>query len=195
MENNENVEVLATFFKCKGKYYLICDNKTEEIKNYTINKLKEKLDLPFKVQFMDLSKNEIRNIICSLLDNNIDVSINKFYDKRDLKVKYEALFYSKIKCVQVYKVNSKGSIFRIKNNCNPYLYTELNGKKVLIEVSKDYAKNNLDNVYFLADDLTVVEKVTYDMLYNVIECDCIYKMDREEVNNKEKGKIIKKQLK
>ena len=90
--NNEYNISSVLFFRDRKSYYYNFNGKIHEINSITINKLKENLSVPFKVEFSDLSRAQIERIIGELLDSTIDVKIKKTYDKTNNLLKFEALF-------------------------------------------------------------------------------------------------------
>lgn len=193
MSNNSNYEKFNSsvlFFRSGKSYYYNFNGYTHEVNAITINKLKEKLILPFNVLFSGLSRAQIGRIIGSLLDNTTNVEIKKINDKKNNILRFEAIFTRQIKYIDTYKVPNVSSLYSRTTNCNPFLYTNINSNKVLIEVPKDYAKDNIENCYFLSCDLDSPEKQFFDSQYTELEYDYIYKLEKN-FNTK---KIIQKSL-
>ena len=90
----------------------------------------------------------------------------------------------KKKYIDTYKVPNVSSLYSRTTNCNPYSYTDMNLKKVLIEVPKDYVKDNDGDYYFLSCDLDIAEREFFDSLYAKLECDYIYKLEKDLSNKK-----------
>ena len=193
MSNNSNYEKFNSsvlFFRSGKSYYYNFNGYTHKVNAITINKLKEKLILPFNVLFSGLSRAQIGRIIGSLLDNTTNVEIKKINDKKNNILRFEAIFTRQIKYIDTYKVPNVSSLYSRTTNCNPFLYTNINSNKVLIEVPKDYAKDNIENCYFLSCDLDSSEKQFFDSQYTELEYDYIYKLEKN-FNTK---KIIQKSL-
>ena len=193
MSNNSNYEKFNSsvlFFRSGKSYYYNFNGYTHEVNAITINKLKEKLILPFNVLFSGLSRAQIGRIIGSLLDNTTNVEIKKINDKKNNILRFEAIFTRQIKYIDTYKVPNVSSLYSRTTNCNPFLYTNINSNKVLIEVPKDYAKDNIENCYFLSCDLDSSEKQFFDSKYTKLKYEYIYKLEKN-FNTK---KIIQKSL-
>lgn len=182
------------FFRDRKSYYYNFNGKIHEINSITINKLKENLSVPFKVQFSDLSRAQIERIIGELLDSTIDVKIKKIYDKTNNLLKFEALFIRQKKYIETYKVPNVSSLYSRKSDCNPFLYTSINSKKILIEVPKDYVKENDGDYYFLSCDLDITEKEFFDSRYTNLEYDYIYKMEKDLSSKKTIRKSLRKKF-
>lgn len=185
MNLNCVLETSVVFFRQgKSYYFKYNDQLSKKINSYTINKLKESLNVPFKVQFVGVSRVAIARIISNLLDNTMDVLIKRIKNNEDSLLRYEAIFVEQKKYVNAYKVLNKSNFYGRTLNCNPFLYIEINEKKVLIETTKDYAKNNTCDYYFIADELDEKEQEFFDKCYTELECDYIYRIDNQ-LNNKE----------
>lgn len=185
--NSKNETVL--FYRQGKKYYYKYHGQTSELNSITINKLKEKLPLPFKVKFYGLSRAQTGKIVGDLLQSMMHVELKKVSTSNSQALQYEATFTKKEQLVSVYKVPNISALYTRSNNCNPFIYTEVNGQKVLMEVTKDYAKNNPNDYYFLGSELTNEECTFFEILEQDLVCDYIYKLS--ETNNKVKRKIKK----
>ncbi len=192
--NNEDKISLVLFFRSGKSYYYNFNGKTCELNTITINKLKEKLSVPFKVQFSGLSRAQIGKVIGDLLDNTIDVKIKKINAKTNSLLKFEALFIRQKKYIETYKVPNLSSLYSRTTNCNPYLYTDISSKKVLIEVPKDYAKDNAGDYYFLSCDLDIAERDFFDSQYAKLEYDYIYKLEKDLSHKKTIQKNLRKRF-
>ena len=192
--NNEYNISSVLFFRDGKSYYYNFNGKIHEINSITINKLKENLSVPFKVEFSDLSRAQIERIIGELLDSTIDVKIKKTYDKTNNLLKFEALFIRQKKYIETYKVPNVSSLYSRKSDCNPFLYTSINSKKILIEVPKDYVKENDGDYYFLSCDLDITEKEFFDSRYTNLEYDYIYKMEKDLSSKKTIRKSLRKKF-
>ena len=53
-------------------------------------------------------------------------------------LKFEALFIRQKKYIETYKVPNVSSLYSRTTNCNPYLYTDMNSKKVLVLVTNKH---------------------------------------------------------
>lgn len=192
MNNNLNIselEISCLFFRCGKSYYYTYKGETYEINKISINKLKEKLTVPFKFRFLALSRAQIEKIVYSFLDKDTDVVYDKIIKHSVLML--EATFIHEKRYVDVYKVSDIGSLFDSANKWyNPFLYKTIDdSSKILIEVTKDYAKNNEGDYYFLSSDLDEVEREFFDSQYVKLECDYVYRIERDI--NAKKGKTKK----
>lgn len=181
MNSNLNYECIGKpvlFFRKGKSYYYNFNGKTCEVNAITINKLKENLSIPFKVQFSGLSKAQTGRIIVALLDNTMDVKIKKINTETSNLLKFEATFIRQKKYVEVYKVPNVSSLYSRTTNCNPFLYTTINSRKALVEVTKDDVKDNIENCYFLSCELDLSEKEFFASLYDKLECDYVYKLEK-----------------
>ena len=141
-----------------------------------------------------MSRAQIERIIGELLDSTIDVKIKKTYDKTNNLLKFEALFIRQKKYIETYKVPNVSSLYSRKSDCNPFLYTSINSKKILIEVPKDYVKENDGDYYFLSCDLDITEKEFFDSRYTNLEYDYIYKMEKDLSSKKTIRKSLRKKF-
>lgn len=193
LDNDLTKSVL--FYRSGKSYYYNFNGKTYEVNAITINKLKEKLSVPFKVQFSGLSRAQIGRVIGDLLDSTIDVKIKKINAETNNLLKYEAIFIRQKKYVEVYKVPNVSSLYSRSTNCNPFLYTSIKSKKVLIEVTKEHAKDNKGDYYFLSCDLDLSEKEFFCSLYDKLECDYVYKLENNLSDKKINQKRLRKNFK
>ena len=191
---NKNLQLSISFFRRGKSYYYNFNGEMYEINAITINKLKEKLNEPFKVQFYAMSRAQIEKVVADLLDNTMDVTIKKINSEKDNILRFEATFTQQKRYVEVYKVPNVSSLYSRTTNCNPFLYTDINSKKVLIEVSKEYAKNNADDYYFLFCDLDMAEREFFDSQYAILECDYVYKLEKDLSDKKIKQKRMRKKF-
>lgn len=197
--NNEYDVSPVLFFRNGKSYYYNFNGKTHEVNSITINKLKETLSVPFKVQFSGLSKVQMRSIIRDLLDRDlldsaIEVKMKKINTETNNLLTFEALFIRQKKYIEAYKVPNVSSLYSRKTNCNPFLYTSVNSKKILIEVPKDYVKENIGDYYFLSYDLDRTEREFFDSQYVRLEYDYIYKMEKNLSSKKTIQKSLRKKF-
>lgn len=194
-ENSEQKKYKVSFYR-QGKSYYFYDCKKEEsspVSAITMGRLKERLTLPFDVEFLGLSRAQMGKIVANLLQDTMDVEIIKVMSSKSNKLKFEAKFTKKEHKVSVYEVSGKSVLYSRSNNNNPFKYTEINGKKVLIEVAKEDILEETEKYYFLAEDLTPEERTFFDITEKDIICDYIYRLDNEvKMNNQGKRRIIRK---
>lgn len=192
---NNDVKLSVSFFRKGKSYYYELNEEIYEINNITINKLKEKLNVPFKVKFYTMSRAQIEKIIAYLLDSTMDVLIKQIAKEKDDMLIIEATFVEKKRYIETYKVPNISSLYSRTTSCNPFLYINKNSKKILIEVSKNFAKNNPGDYYFLYYDLDRSERDFFDSQYTKLECDYVYRMEKDLSHKKTKQKIKKNKLK
>lgn len=195
---NNNLKSSVTFTRNHGVkgghmlfYKLEGEKEIHEVTTIALNKLREMLNVPFKVQFYGMSKANVAFVLARLKDDTMNVEIISLVNKKNNLKRFEATFTRIKKFVEAYKVPNVSLLYSRSTNCNPYLYTEINSHKILIEVSKDYAKNNEGDYYFLSSDLSECEQEFFDILYTELEYDNIYKLEKEPINTKRKNKRLK----
>ena len=189
--NTSELGISVIFFRRGKSYYYTYKGETYEVNKISINKLKERLTVPFKVRFLALSRAQIEKIIYSFLDKDTDVVYDKIIKHNVLLI--EATFIHEKRYVDAYKIPNINSLYgRINKWYNPFLYKVVGSSKILIEVMKDYVKNNEGDYYFLSSDLDDVEKDFFASQYVKLECDYVYRIERE-INDK-RNKIIKKEM-
>lgn len=189
--NNDSV----LFYRYGKEYYFKYNGNVFSVSRVTIDKLKQKLSLPFKVTFSGLSRSQIGRIIKDLLQESMNVELIKIMKPESNILLHEARFMKKKQIVPVFKVPNERALYTRVNNNNPYVYTEINGKKILMEISKDDAKKNFSDCYFLAKDLTTSEKTFFDVLQSEIECDYVYSLNNEAFSYVQNKRRIRKKTK
>ena len=172
MDNNIDVDFII--YMINNEYWYKKDSINDKLTPWNLNKLRFKLKYPFKIGFYDIDKVSIKYITSLFLDNDIDISFNKkFVD--DGATGFDVVTFSKERqVINCYFIDDKCLLYGRVNNPNPYLLTEINNFLVLMEVSKDYAKENEGKYYFLENDLTLEEKDSLDVLYRKIIVDNVY---------------------
>lgn len=178
MSEIEQKQVLF-FRRGKSHYYKHKEN-ISELNAMTINLLKESLTLPYKVEFIGLSRAEVGRIISDLYDTGVEVKGNKIDDGPNHALHFIITFSEKKNTMDAIKIPYISNFYGRTNNINPYTIVNLNGKIILLEVTKDYAKQNEGDYYFLADELTDQEKNFFDSCYTKLEYDYLYKMQNEQ---------------
>jgi len=191
MEKNEQKKVLF-FRKGKSHYYKYKEN-ISEVDSWTINLLKNDLILPYKVEFVGYSQAEIGKVISDLYDMGVDIKGEKVDDRQRHALHFIVTFSEKKNIIDAFKIPYISNFYGRTNNINPYTIVDLNGKRVLLEVTKDYAKKNEGNYYFLADDLTDQERTFFDNCYIKLEYDLLYKLQRyDELLQISSAKVFKR---
>jgi len=169
----DEVKQKQVLFFRKGKsYYYKYEGNVTEVDAWTINLLKESLTLPYKVEFVACSRAEIDRIVSDLYDAGVEVSDTT----PNHALNYIVTFSEKKNTIIAIRIPYISNFYGRTNNINPYTIIELNGKRFLLEVTKDYAKQNEGTYYFLADDLTEQERTFFDAFYTKLEYDYLYKM-------------------
>lgn len=162
------------FFRSGKSYYYILNGYQYEVNDISLNKLMEELKLPFSVTFDGMSIAQIQKICGRLRYNDIECILN---NKGNQII---ANFYEKVYSIDVYCVPYKACLYGRNPECKPYILSNLGDKKILIEVTFDYATNCSENVYFLHDELTKSEQNFFSSLHTKLEVDCIYNIKQEE---------------
>ena len=189
-KETKNIEKKAIFYREGKKYYFNYNNKNYNCNNITINKLKEQLILPYKVEFIGLSRAQMGRVIADLLDKTTEFEIKRINNNNKL-LNHEVLFIKKQKVIDAYKMPNINCLYGRSKKCNPYILSNIFGKVILLEVPKDYVKLNKVDYYFLASDLTITEKETFDTCCIKIKCDYIYNLNYNKANEIEKSYIRK----
>ena len=191
-EKSEQKKYKVLFYRDGKSYYFYDCNKEEssQVSAITMNRLKERLTLPFDVEFSGLSRAQMGRIVNSLLQDMMNVEIIKIISPKSNVLKFEAKFTKKEFKVSVFEVSGTSLLYSRSNNNNPFKYIEINGKKVLMEVAKDDILDDLEKYYFLAEDLTSEERTFFDIVQKDIVCDYIYRLDNElKINNQGKNRV------
>lgn len=179
------------FYKGKeGPYYTI-DNNIQPVNGLTIpligvRILRSNVKLPYKISFTGYSKREIKTILAILYGVNMQIC--------KTEIDNEYIIVQKKYRVGVYELPNKGTAYGRKYNRNPYELTEINGRRVLLEVMKEYVQENDGKFYFLEDELEEIDRKSFSEYYKELEVDYIYKMQDNEYYNekpKKKAKIRK----
>ncbi len=161
------------FFKYKG-------NKLE-VDDWTINHLKLELTLPYKIRFVGYTKNEICKIVSDLYEPGVDINASRIKNEKfNRTLDYMITFSKKKNVVNAVKIPYNCNLYGRTNDINPYTIVNLNGKRVLLEVTKDYAKHNNGDYYFLAKYLTSEEIKFFSDCYQELEYDYLYRIPQEE---------------
>lgn len=192
---DSNKKQYKVFFYRQGKSYYFYDSKKEEtfeVSAVTITRLKERLTLPFDVEFSGLSRAQMGRIVNDLLQDTMDVEIIKVVSPKINKLKFKIKFTKKEHKLSVYEVSGKSVLYSRSNNNNPFKYVEINGKKVLMEVAKDDILDNSEKYYFLEEDLTMEERTFFDIAQKEVVCDYVYRLDNELKTHNQGKRIIRR---
>lgn len=165
------------FFRSGKKYYYNYQGDEREVNAITFNKLKEKLILPYKVDFIGFSRAQVGRVVSSLYEKNMNINIKKINDRTNHATHFIVTFYERKNVVEAFKIPYINNLYGRVNDINPYTIIDLNRKKILLEVTKDFVKNNDGDYYFLASDLTIDEQTFFDNCYTEIEYDFLYNIN------------------
>ena len=188
----EKVETCVLFYRKGKKYYYVFDDIIYEVNNITINKLKDVIKLPYKIEFSGMSISQVQKVISNMLDDLVDVEFKKIQKASNNILRYEAIFYEKQRVVDVYKVSNASCLYGRYNNPNPYILTTISDKTILLEVPKDYIKNNKLEYYFLLEDLDESERDFFDSCYCQLKCHYVYKLSIDKENKFSRRKLNRK---
>lgn len=161
------------FFRAGKSYYYILNGHEYEVDDISLNKLMEELKLPFSAMFNGMSIAQIQKICGRLRYNDVECILN---NKGSQII---ANFYEKVHTLDVYCVPYKACLYGRNPACKPYILTYLGDKKILIEVTFDYATNCADNIYFLHNELTKSEQLFFSSVHTKLEVDRIYNIKQE----------------
>lgn len=190
--NFEKLEIKVIFYREGKEYYFRFNNNKYECNCITINKLKERLVLPYKIVFYGMSRAQLGRVLANLLDNTTDVEFQRKKSENDNALRFEAIFYEKKKTIEAYKMSNSSCLYGRSKDCNPYILTSISNKAILLEVPNDYVKTNEVEYYFLASDLTESEKEFFCSCYTQISCDYVYNLNNDIDIKKQQGLRRKK---
>ena len=156
-----------TFYRNGKRYYYCFNNQECEINEITLNKLKEKLKLPFTAIFGGMSIAQVQKICSRLNFDNITYS---FQTKDD---KFEVHFVNKKQYIDAYCITSKACLYGRNPNCKPYIINMLGDKKILMEVTHDFLNACDCDYYFLHSELTSDEQLFFGSRYESLEVDYV----------------------
>lgn len=192
---NEIKQKQVLFFRKGKNYYYKYGEKISKVDAWTINLLKESLTLPYNVGFIGYSRAQIGRIISYLYEDGVKVQGNKIDDRQKNHALHFIISFSEMKyTIDVFRIPYVSNFYGRSNNINPFTIINLNGKQILLEVTKDYAKKNKGDYYFLADELTDEEKNFFDSCYVKLEYDFLYRMqsEKKQIGSSKVFKRIKK---
>jgi len=189
MKNDTITEI--HFFKERKMVYFEFDNKVYEYNIITINKLREKIVLPYKINFSNLKKSEVENIILKFAEDTANVVFYQKENQISSLLEFEAIFNKDKKVIDVYKMSSIACLYGMFGGHNPYIYIQSSGKNILMEVTKndikvlasktlkDNVRNDEMEYFFLASDLPDADKRGLDSVYTQLECDYVYTLNHK----------------
>ena len=187
MEEKENI---VTFYPYGEYYYYSYKGRSEEVQSFTLDKLKEELVLPYQVVFHRCPSTVIRQIIKKLYEKDVHVE-GKMIENEYGIPNYLFTFSINRKSIDAIKVPNKKVLYGRENYINPYTIMTLDGKILLLEVTKDYAKQNEGEYYFLCSDLSKEERKAFSPCHVNLEYDFLVKMQEESLNNNKSRRLFK----
>ena len=164
------------FYRNGKNYYYVYDGKEYFINEISINKLKEKLKLPFTFLFEGMSIAQVQKVCGRFQYDNVQ------YSFQTVNNGYKVYFFEKKRFVDVYLMNSKTCLFGRNSNCKPYILDNIGDKKILMEVTFDFINNMDCDYYFLHSELTQEERDFFCTLYERLEVDYVYNIKHEKRN-------------
>lgn len=162
------------FFRRGKSYYFNFNGNEYEVDDISLNKLMEQLKLPFSATFDCMSIAQIQKICGRLRYNDVECVLN------NKESQICANFYERVHVLDVYCVPYKACLYGRNPMCKPYILTYMGDKKILMEVTFDYATNSGENIYFLHNELTESEQSFFSSLHAKLEVSCIYNIKCEE---------------
>ena len=180
-------EVKLVFFRSGKSYYFKLNNKTFPVNNITIDSLKANVLLPYSVNFYGCSKAVMERILTDLKDKNIDIDVYKVHNDKNNVLKFKAYLYEKKNTIDAYKIPYVNCLYGRVYEVNPYILKIIDGKRILVEVTKDYIKRNNIEYYLLSNQLSNKEKAFFEDCYTKLEYDAMYNLNidnKEEISNK-----------
>lgn len=156
----------------EGKsYYYEYENEKEEIDIFNLEKLINKVKLPFKIKFRNLSVAQRDKIISKFLSTEVRYEITNIEGN---EIEY---LFSKMKhVVHAYEIPSKICLEGRNEITRPYILRTIGDQKILIEVTKDYIRNTGEQFYFLYSELSEKERAFFSPVYRKLECDYVYQL-------------------
>lgn len=166
----------VNFYRNGKRYYYSLKNQEYEISEISLNKLKEKIKLPFTATFEGMSIAQMQKI-CGRL--NFD---NVTYTFQTVNNKFEVYFMNKKQFVDAYCISSRSCLYGRNPNCKPYILNTLGDKKILMEVTCDFINNCDCDYYFLHSELTKDERDFFCIGYERLEVDYVYNITHNREN-------------
>lgn len=164
------------FYKEDKTIYLKYNNSIEKVDSNVIYSLRERLLLPYRLEFIGLSRSQVSHIISDFYDYGVSISGEKIDDQQNNGLHYVISFSEQRHVIRAIPVSNQFcSKYGQSHNVNPYIVIDLNGKRLLLEVPREYVKQNEGNYYYLAEDISENEialhngyvKIEYDYLYRI----------------------------
>ncbi len=156
----------------EGKtYYYEYENETEVIDIFNIEKLVNRVKLPFKIKFKNLSVAQRDKIISKFLSTEVTYQITNVEGNE-----IEFLFSKMKHTIHAYAIPSKVCLEGRSEITKPYVLRTIGDQKILMEVTKDYIRNSDEQYYFLYAELSEKERTFFDPVYRKLECDYVYQL-------------------
>lgn len=99
----DEISSKVLFYRMGKSYYFSFENKSYICDSININKLKERLVLPYKISFSGMSRAQIFKVISRFIDDNVNVKLKDTTKKNDKTFHFEALFCLSPKRLDEYK--------------------------------------------------------------------------------------------
>lgn len=174
MEEIDTKQDRVIFYRKGSNYFYKYKEDILPVNLMVIDLLREKLSLPYQIDFYGCSMTIIGKIIGDFYDKGVEVKLEKVGIRPNHSLHYKATFTERKNVIDVIKIPYISDIYGRKNDPNPYKIIDNNGKKILLEVTKDYAKKNEGDYYLLWNDLTKGEKEAFSIFHKSLEYDLMY---------------------
>ena len=165
MKNNSII-----LYERKNNYYAEIDGITHSLNANSLKEIKKLMTLPFKIEFISMNLEEVRRVILNIYQMGMEVTISEV-----TSYVYEVEFKERKNIIGAYRIIDVESLYNTDKNADPYTLAFLGGgKTALLGVTKDYAKQNEGNYYFLDRDLSTEDKKRLQSFYTEVEYDYLY---------------------
>ena len=94
---------IVNFFKLGQDVCYKYENEIQKVDLFSLNELKNKLDLPYKASFIGINRANIGRILKDLIDEDIDVFCYRVKNPKNNWIKFYAIFTEKIKTKKLEK--------------------------------------------------------------------------------------------
>lgn len=164
------------FYKKDGRCYFRFRGKEYQISSRNLLLLKNKIDYPNNFVFYDISLEKTKSILNYFDQWNMDIKIINLNSEKDSNKRLVNLniFYDKL-LIPVYKICNKDILCDI--SANPYEFHD-GDVSYLMEYDKEFFKDkdvSFVNYYFIAEDLSNIEKNMLRDNYTVLEVNYVYR--------------------
>ena len=171
------------FIKEDRNYYIIINNERYKYDKKNIEEIKKKAHEVYKWKFYKMSMKEIERII-----DTLNIEFFHYIIEEDNN-SFNVYPYQAKKKISIYHIPYQ-HITNIKK-AKPYLLIKKDTIYFLLEVTKEYALNHIDNYYYLSSELNEEERVMYNGYHKKIEYNNLYNIKRNS-STKRKTKTLKR---